>query len=233
MRRRKNSDARSETVGRSSRELISQSGASAHPAHVVAEQVLDQVDRGQHSPKTFREVSRVPGGFGGMGGGGALGPDDIVTQSDPPEDADEQATLAELSDEPGPPPQRFFEPTPVLARQVSLGQSAGGDQVFPAQRTGGIEPVRLLAPFMRLPSTSGESPGEGWIQKGPRGNWFYPQTGQTLSPDLNHGGPKGPHFDLQRRGSGKLSLRMFEDELQFYLESGDVWLPIEALPMVP
>ena len=135
MRRRKNSDARSETVGRSSRELISQSGASAHPAHVVAEQVLDQVDRGQHSPKTFREVSRVPGGFGGMGGGGALGPDDIVTQADPSEDADEQATLAELSDEPGPPPQRFFEPTPVLARQISIGQSAGG--VYWAQQGGG------------------------------------------------------------------------------------------------
>ncbi len=209
-----------------------QSGASAHPAHVVAEQVLGQVDRGQHSPKTFREVSRVPAGFGSMGGVGGGGPGGIADYNN--YGAGASSDMAIQSDSPTQPlGVHGVGVGLVLGHQFSVGQSAGGDQVFPAQRTGGIEPVRLLAPFMRLPSTSGESPGEGWIQKGPRGNWFYPQTGQTLSPDLNHGGPKGPHFDLQRRGSGKLSLRIFEDELQFYLESGDVWLPIEALPMVP
>lgn len=102
----------------------------------------------------------------------------------------------------------------------------------PGVYPGGTIQVHLLAPFKRLPSNPDESPGEGWVQKGPRGNWFYPPTGQSLSPDLEHVLPKGPHWDLQRRGSDrKWSLRMFEDQLQFYLESGDVWLPIEELPL--
>ncbi len=104
------------------------------------------------------------------------------------------------------------------------------------EKSAGIQFARFIAPFTRLPSpsVSGESPGEGWIPKGPRGNWFYPPTGQSLSPDPNHRGPKGPHWDLQQRGSKqKLSLRMLENELQFWLEGPDVWLPLESLPMLP
>ena len=44
----------------------------------------------------------------------------------------------------------------------------------------------------------GSPPAHGWEQRGPRGNWYNEDTGETLSPD-NHP-PFGPHYDYQRRG---------------------------------
>lgn len=97
---------------------------------------------------------------------------------------------------------------------------------------GGIQLVHIIAPFRRLPDASGQSPGQGWTQKGPRGSWFYPDTKQSLSPDPNHSGAKGGHVDLHRRGANrKLSLRMHNNELQFWADGPDVWLPIEELPL--
>ena len=30
-----------------------------------------------------------------------------------------------------------------------------------------------------------------------QGNWYNPQTGETLHPDLNHPLPVGPHYDYR------------------------------------
>jgi hypothetical protein len=38
-----------------------------------------------------------------------------------------------------------------------------------------------------------KSPGPDWERRGR--NWFNPKTGESLSPDLDHGPPFGPHWD--------------------------------------
>ena len=81
----------------------------------------------------------------------------------------------------------------VLGRQFSLGQSAGG--VYWAQQGGGG--IQLIAaknvPYLLPP--------RGWIQKGPpggRGRFVNPAIPRlTLFPDLNHGPPEGPHYDIE------------------------------------
>jgi len=87
----------------------------------------------------------------------------------------------------------------------------------------------FLGPFKRLPDNPNESPGPGWVKKGP--NWFNPETGQSLHPDFQHNPPQGKHWDLQQRGKQKLRLRMLMDQLQWFLEGPDIWMDIETLPM--
>jgi RHS repeat-associated protein len=46
-----------------------------------------------------------------------------------------------------------------------------------------------------------KSPGPDWERRGR--NWFNPKTGESLSPDLDHGPPFGPHWDWKNgRGAG-------------------------------
>jgi hypothetical protein len=51
-----------------------------------------------------------------------------------------------------------------------------------------------------LPTTA---PGSDWTWRGKpgepiggdKGAWFNPKTGETMHPDLGHGGTIGPHWD--------------------------------------
>ena len=60
-----------------------------------------------------------------------------------------------------------------------------------------------------------KTPGDGWEwrSKNPEskpgdkdGNWYNPNNGQTLRPDLNHPPPKDPHWDWNVPGKGKFEI---------------------------
>ena len=50
-----------------------------------------------------------------------------------------------------------------------------------------------------------QPPGDGFVWRGPgevgsnRGEWYNPQTGDQLHPDLNHPLPKGPHWGWRNK----------------------------------
>jgi hypothetical protein len=60
-----------------------------------------------------------------------------------------------------------------------------------------------------------KSPGEGWEWRGKgdpssgEGNWYNPETGEILHPDLNHQPPVEPHWDY--RGTDGKWYRFFPD----------------------
>lgn len=57
---------------------------------------------------------------------------------------------------------------------------------------------RPLFPFPRSPFTP-PAPDFEWRgplpEGGPKGNWYNPNTGESLHPDLGHEPPIGPHYD--------------------------------------
>lgn len=61
-----------------------------------------------------------------------------------------------------------------------------------------------------------KSPGEGFEWRGrdapggTRGNWYNPETGETLHPDLNHPPPIDPHWDYTEP-STREGYRLFID----------------------
>ncbi len=54
-----------------------------------------------------------------------------------------------------------------------------------------------------VPNNPANSPGSDWVWRGKpgepaggdKGAWFNPKTGETLHPDLGHGGKVGSHWD--------------------------------------
>ena len=72
-------------------------------------------------------------------------------------------------------------------------------------------------PAPKVPSSPEVSPGPEWVWRGKpgepiggnKGGWFNPTTGETLHPDLGHGGNIGPHWDW-RDPSGNF-WRIFTD----------------------
>jgi hypothetical protein len=50
-----------------------------------------------------------------------------------------------------------------------------------------------------------KAPGDGFVWRGPgeigsdRGEWYDPETGDQLHPDLNHKPPKGPHWGWKNK----------------------------------
>ncbi|MGC1185751.1 MAG: RHS repeat-associated core domain-containing protein [Candidatus Acidiferrales bacterium] len=92
--------------------------------------------------------------------------------------------------------------------------------------------VRFVVPFRRLPEDPNESPGERWVRRGPRGNWYHPPTEHSLHPD-NHP-PMGPHYDWHQPGESKLRVRQrglnfqfWSDDLLDWLDFGSELLPLE------
>lgn len=71
-----------------------------------------------------------------------------------------------------------------------------------------------------VPDYPGDNPsecsGEGYEWRGNgdpssgEGNWYNPETGETLHPDLGHEEPYGPHWDYKSPNSGKC-YRIFPD----------------------
>jgi hypothetical protein len=72
------------------------------------------------------------------------------------------------------------------------------------ERIARIEESPPIPNAQDLPWEKGKSPGKDWVWKGKgspesgRGNWVNEKTGQKLHPDLDHPGPKGPHWGLQQ-----------------------------------
>jgi RHS repeat-associated protein len=75
------------------------------------------------------------------------------------------------------------------------GQGAEGNGSEPTGAGGatetGSEPTVVPPPYPGDDPTV--PPGEGWEKRGR--NWYNPETGESLHPDLDHGPPHGPHYD--------------------------------------
>ena len=79
-------------------------------------------------------------------------------------------------------------------------------------------PALLRPPFEEYPSDPAKPPGPGWEWRGRAGSppggkdgaWFNPKTGESLSPDLEHDEPLGPHYDYRAPGK-KEFYRWFPD----------------------
>lgn len=91
--------------------------------------------------------------------------------------------------------QQSLNPTPA-PRQVSI---------FDFFRFSPFELFTRPPPIMRFPfpRTTTDPPGPGfeWRGNGPpgsaRGNWYNPQTGEYLHPDMSHPPPMQPHWDYR------------------------------------
>ncbi|MGC2786957.1 MAG: RHS repeat-associated core domain-containing protein [Roseiarcus sp.] len=82
-------------------------------------------------------------------------------------------------------------------------------QVFPLLEPPAIlldEPPAIVRPPVEVfPSNPTEPPGPGFEWRGapgstpgsPNGNWYNPNTGESLRPDLSHPEPIGPHYDYR------------------------------------
>ncbi len=66
-------------------------------------------------------------------------------------------------------------------------------------------------PSIPYPADPNVSPGPGWVQAGPRGNWWNPATGESVHPDLNHPPGIDPHYDYHLRGPHGGSWRWYPD----------------------
>ena len=72
----------------------------------------------------------------------------------------------------------------------------------------------LPRPSVPYPRSASEPPGPGWVWRGgERGQWFNPQTGESLRPDLNHPPGIRPHWDYSpgRGMGGREGYRWFDD----------------------
>jgi RHS repeat-associated protein len=84
--------------------------------------------------------------------------------------------------------------------------------ILEAERTGD---VAIPAPGYPGNDPS-KSPGDGWEWRGngepgsPDGNWFNPQTGESIHPNLDHAPPIGPHYDY-KPSRGAPWQRLFPD----------------------
>lgn len=64
-------------------------------------------------------------------------------------------------------------------------------------------PVTVKPPLEEFPQDPTVSPAPGFEWRGngppgsPRGNWYNPETGEYLRPDMDHPLPKGPHWDYR------------------------------------
>ena len=100
----------------------------------------------------------------------------------------------------------------------------------------GVVLARAIAvPFSRLPENVNEPPGNGFTQKrGP--NYVNPDTGQSLHPDPDHQGAMGPHYDLHsgdNEPKGKVRLRQFGDQLQYWVDELQQYIEIEGPTFLP
>lgn len=96
---------------------------------------------------------------------------------------------------------------PTVQALIMLGGMAMGDDPIGGDVDG--EPGSEAAPGVRLtgepspplPTDPAQSPGAGWEWRGKgavgssEGSWYKPSTGESLHPDLQHGGSIGPHWD--------------------------------------
>lgn len=68
------------------------------------------------------------------------------------------------------------------------------------------EPPEIIRPPLEsFPSDPSRAPGPGFQWRGKpgstagdrNGNWYNPETGETLRPDVGHSEPHGPHYDYK------------------------------------
>ena len=67
-------------------------------------------------------------------------------------------------------------------------------------------PLTAPRPSFPYPSDPAQPPGPGFEWRGapgsqpgdPNGNWYNPNTGESLHPDLEHPDPLGPHYDWKK-----------------------------------
>ncbi len=143
-------------------------------------------------------------------------------------------------DQPRRPPHETSQTYLILGIPLIHGQQSAA--TFIAKSDDAPQSAVVLAryiaiPFSRLPQLPQdvkEPPGHGFTEKrGP--NWYNPQTGQSLHPDPTHGGTKGPHYDLHsglNEPKGKVSLRQFFDEIQFWTPDVEEWISVEGPTLV-
>jgi len=73
-----------------------------------------------------------------------------------------------------------------------------------------IAPRIARPPFESYPADPTKPPGPGWEWRGQpgsspgdsNGNWYNPETKESLRPDLNHPQPIGPHYDYRAPDRG-------------------------------
>lgn len=66
-------------------------------------------------------------------------------------------------------------------------------------------PAIVRPPVENFPTDPTQPPGPGFEWRGapgstpgsPNGNWYNPNTGESLRPDMSHPEPIGPHYDYR------------------------------------
>jgi Bacterial toxin 37 len=79
---------------------------------------------------------------------------------------------------------------------------------FLSKPPGGLIP---RPPFEDFPTDPAKPPGPGWLWQGKPssrpgdidGNWYNPETRETLRPDMDHPPPLGRHWDYREPGRGR------------------------------
>jgi hypothetical protein len=115
----------------------------------------------------------------------------------------------------------------------AVGDSSEGGGQSVAQNNPGLQdlktsqlflleepPVTIRPPLPEFPTDPTQPPGPGWEWMGkgppgsPEGNWYNPETDESLHPDFSHGEPIGPHYDYYPKlpgVNGKPKYRWFPD----------------------
>ena len=68
-----------------------------------------------------------------------------------------------------------------------------------------VPPEMVKPPLPEIPPDPTKPPAPGWEWRGApgsqpgdgNGNWYNPETGESLHPDMDHGPPQGPHWDYK------------------------------------
>ena len=92
----------------------------------------------------------------------------------------------------------------VGGNPIAYVDRQAGQRFFPYSTLAGRTPW-IRPPLPRWPTNPAEPPGAGWEWRGrpqcppgdPRGNWFKPETRESLRPDLEHQPPIDPHWDYK------------------------------------
>jgi hypothetical protein len=129
---------------------------------------------------------------------------------------------------------------PILGVRLISGQhSAGNSLAKPddAPQSGVVLARYIAIPFSELPQDVNQPPGNGFTEKKDQNqNYVNPNTGQSLHPDPTHRGLKGPHYDLHNgrlEPKGKVSLRQFNDQLQYWAPDVEQWIELEGPTLFP
>jgi RHS repeat-associated protein len=128
---------------------------------------------------------------------------------------------------------KFWEKLQLAQTLPSVGVTvSGGPEVF---GQGGVflAADTDMTPIPPLNSVPTVSPGPEWLWAGlgPKGSnsgsWLNPSTKWALHPDYGtHDLPKGDHYDLQKRGHPKHSLRMEGPRVQLWSDGSQRWLTL-------